>query len=237
MEKLTLDSLVQGLGDLERKQYEVLGALKERREHFSHNRLYPWFAELIQLLEDLRGLLGNRDDMARQIPQRLKDVDLDHLNLVYEPAGSETLEFARMMELVRWALPLVETAVEEGRGIFDFVDQHIAIDEVGIIPSYREEGYWFVPDMRSAVLYLLRYQMSIFTASNERFRSLKTVVIDSLREGAVRRSAEFLKLEILKKYPELPNPATFLCEVDIDFPFAETLLPVAKRKLMARLAA
>jgi len=237
MEKLTLDSMVQGLGDLERKQYEVLGALKERREHFSHNRLYPWLGELVQLEQELRGLLANRDDMARHIPQRLKDVDAEHLNLVYEPAGTETPEFARVMDLVQWALPLVEAALEEGRGIFDFVEQHIAIDEVGIVPSYREEGYWFVPDLRAGVLYLLRYRMSIFSASNERFRSLKTAVIGSLREGAVRRPAESLKLEILKTHPELPNPATFLCEVDIDFPFAETLLPVAKRKLMARLAA
>ena len=237
MEKLTLDALVHGLGDVERKQYEVLGALKERREQFSHNRLYPWFAELLQLEEELRALIQNRDGMARHIPQRLSDVDMEHLSLVYEPAGSETPEFSRVMDLVWWALPLVEAAVEEGKGIFDFVDQHVAIDEVGIIPSYREEGYWFVPDLRAAVLYLLRYQMSIFSASNERFRSLKTVVVDSLREGALRQSPESLKLEILKKYPELPNPATFRCEVDIDFPFVETLLPVAKRKLMARLAA
>jgi len=237
MEKLTLDSMVQGLGDLERKQYEVLGALKERRDHFAHNRLYPWLSELVELEEELRALQAHRDDMARHVPQRLKDVDAEHLSLIYEPAGSETPEFARMMDLVGWALPLVETAVEEGKGIFDFVDQHIAIDEVGIIPSYLEEGYWFVPDLRAAVLHLFRYQMSIFSSSNERFRSLKTVIIGSLREGAVKRPAESLKLEILKAHPEMPNPATFRCEVDIDFPFAETLLPVAKRKLMARLAA
>ncbi|HUI09689.1 MAG TPA: hypothetical protein VL221_05125, partial [Bacteroidota bacterium] len=66
---------------------------------------------------------------------------------------------------------------------------------------------------------------------------LKTVVIGSLHEGAVKRPPEALKLEIMKSHPDLPNPATFRCDVDIDFPFVETLLPVAKRKLMACLAA
>jgi hypothetical protein len=41
----------------------------------------------------------------------------------------------------------------------------------------------------------------------------------------------------MKKYHDLPNPATYRCEVDIDFPYQDTVLPVAKRKLMAHLVA
>ena len=175
--------------------------------------------------------------MAQQMPQRLRDVDIENMHLVYEPAGSETPEFRKVMDLVEWVLPRVEEAMREGIGIYEFVDQHISIGEVGILPAYRGEGYWFVPDPKAALLHLLRYEVAIFSASNERFRSLKTTPLGSLAEGAVRRSPESLKLELIRKYRDLPNPATFTCEVDIDFPFVETLLPVAKRKFMAHLSA
>lgn len=237
MEKLSLESILRGLEDAELGQYRVLQALKERYEQFSCNRLYPWLAELIQLGEDLQALQQRRDGMLAQLLQRLREVDMQSMHMVYEPVGYETPEFKRMMDLVTWALPLVEHAVEEGSRIYDFVDQHIRIDEVGIVPAYREEGYWFVPDLRAAILHLFRYELSIFSAPNERYRSLKTIIIESVGEGSVKRSAQSLKLEIIRKYKDLPNPATFRCEVDIDFPFAETLLPVAKRKLMAHLAA
>lgn len=236
METLNLESILSGPADTELSQYRILRALKERREQFSRNRLYPWLAELVQLAGDLEDLQVRRDGMVGQMPQRLREVDMDNMRLVYESAGSETPEFRKVMDLVAWALARVRQAVDEGTGIFDFVDRHVSIGEVGILPAYREEGFWFVPDLKASLVHILRYEVSIYSASKERFRSLKTTDLGSIHEGAVRRPPETLKLELLKKYRDLPNPATYMCDVDIDFPFAETLLPVAKRKLMARLA-
>jgi hypothetical protein len=106
---------------------------------------------------------------------------------------------------------------------------------VGIVPAYKQEGYWFVPDLRADLLHLLRYEMALFSSANERFRSLKTTLIDSLEERLIKHSPESVKLSLVKRYSELPNPATYRCEVDIDFPYQETILPIAKRKLMAYL--
>jgi hypothetical protein len=125
--------------------------------------------------------------------------------------------------------------LEEGTGLYDFVENHINIEEVGIVPSYREEGYWFVPDPKGSVVHLLRYEISLFSDSKEKFRSLKTTEVDAIEEGAVRLPPETLKLDLIRKYRDLPNPATYVSEIDIDFPFAETLLPVAKRKFMAHI--
>ena len=72
-------------------------------------------------------------------------------------------------------------------------------------------------------------------AFNKRYRTLKTVLLESLDEGAVKRAPEWVKMTLLEKYRDLPNPATYRCEVDIEFPYQETTLPVAKRKLMAQL--
>ena len=236
MEKLNLESILAGSGDTELNQYCILQALKERREQFSRNRLYPWLGELVQLAGDLQDLRQRRDGMVQQMPQRLREVDIENMQLVYEPVGSETPEFSKVMDLVAWVLPRVEQVVEEGIRIYEFVDQHVSIDEVGIVPAYRQEGYWFVPDLKAGFVHLLRYEVSIFSASKERYRSLKTTLLGLIQEGAVRRSSESLKLELIRRFRDLPNPATYRCEVDIDFPFAETLLPVAKRKLMAHLA-
>ncbi|MBK7032936.1 MAG: hypothetical protein IPH49_06685 [Ignavibacteria bacterium] len=46
---------------------------------------------------------------------------------------------------------------------------------------------------------------------------------------------EDLKLALVEQHQDMPNPATFLMDSDLDFPFDETILPVAKRKLMRRL--
>jgi hypothetical protein len=236
MEKLTLESILNGPNDTELHQYRILQALKERRERFASNRLYPWLAELVQLADDLRSLLQQRDGMAQRLPQRLSGVDMENMQILYESAGTESPDFVRLMGIAAWALPRVEGAVEEGVGLYEFVDQHVSIDQVGILPAYREEGYWFVPDLKAALVHLLRYELSIFTASHERYRSLKTTDLGSLEEGSVIRSPESLKLELIRKYRDLPNPATYRCDVDIDFPFVETLLPVAKRKLIAALS-
>ena len=236
METLNLEYILAGPSDPELSQFRILQALKERKEQFSRNRLYPWLSELVQFVGELDDLQSRRSGMAKRLPQRLREVDFENMELVYEPAAGESPEFARIMELVAWVIPRVRRVVEEGTGLYDFVEQHITIEHVGIVPSYKEEGYWFVPDPKGRVVHLLRYEVSLFSDSKEKYRSLKTTEMDSLEEGSIRRPPETLKLELIRKYRDLPNPATYMCDIDIDFPFAETILPVAKRKFMAHIA-
>jgi hypothetical protein len=237
MSKLTLDLFTSGYQDVEAKQYQVLQGLKEQYDRFSHNRLYPDLADLIRLAGALEAIIESHEDLQQRLPRTITDLDIEQKKVVTQPSEMEFPELSRVIDFIAWALPLIRKAIEEGTTIYNFVDQHIAIEEVGILPVYREEGYWFIPDLKAELLHLLRYELSLFSASNERYRTLKTVFLESLEEHAVKLSPESVKLSLMKKYHDLPNPATYRCEVDIDFPYQDTVLPVAKRKLMAHLVA
>jgi len=216
-------------------QYVVLQRLKGYYDEFSHNRLYPGLGDLIQLVSLFDDLIQKKTDLQGLLPHRLKELDIENQRLVYEPVQGNDAEFDKAMDLILWALPHLKKAIEEGMDIYNFVDEHVVIEEVGILPVYREEGYWFVPDMKISRLHLLRYEVSLFAASTERFRTLKTRLLESLELVLVHRSPESIKLELMKKYHDLPNPATYVCETDLDFPYVETILPIAKRKFMTQL--
>ena len=237
MQRLGLDTFLSGPQDTELRQFRILQGLKDLKEHFAHNRLYPHLAGLIHLSEELEEILEKSGKLQRRFPRRLKGLDLEHKEVLYEQEGNENLEIDQAMGLIAWALPFIRRVIEEGIEIYNFVDDHIAIEEVGILPAYRMEGYWFVPDLKAALLHVLRYEVSLFTSPKETYRSLKSVFLESIAEGLIRRPAESVKHDLLKKYPDLPTSATYRCEVDLEFPYVETVLPIAKRKLMARLVA
>ena len=232
MDRLTLDTFFSGNRDAEARQYHVLHLLKRYYDEFSHNRLYPSLSDLIDLNAALETLLQTKGDIESHLPQHLKEVDLVNRTLVYEPSKERDSNFERATELVRWALPLIKKAIDEGINIYNFTDDHIAIGEVGILPMYKEEGYCFVPDPKESLLHLLRYETSLFTSAQERFRTLKTRLLESVQQAYVKRPPESIKRELTKKYHDLPNPATYACDTDLDFPYAETILPIARRKLM-----
>jgi hypothetical protein len=234
MHKLRLDTFLSGSTDPETRQYHVLEGLKRHYAEFSHNRLYPSLAELVALHAALTNILNSMTDIQGHLPHDLKEVDLEEGKLVYNTGGTTNDEFVGAAELIAWALPRIKQAIEEGISIYNFVEERIKIDHVGILPMYREEGYWFVPENRAALLHLLRYELSLFTAASERFRSLKTTNIGEVEQKFLLQSPESIKLRLIEQYRDMPNPATFVCETDLDFPYAETILPIAKRKLMAQ---
>jgi len=232
--QLSLETFLGSGQDPESNQYRVLQGLKTLTDEFGHNRLYPTLSELIDLLNSLNLLLQETSSLDQQLPQQLKHVDLKNKKLHYEDVGLNRPDFRRVMELIRWAIPYIQKAIEEGTEIYDFVDENIAVEEVGILPIYREEGYYFVPEHREALLHLLRYEATLYTSGNERFRTLKTNIVDTIPQPGVQTSPESLKLELIGRNKDLPNPATFVCETSLEFPFYATILPVAKRKLMTR---
>ncbi len=233
MNSLRFESFFNGNRDVEIKQYEVLQGLKAYTDEFHRNRLYPALSELIELYTTLQDFLQKKNDF--KLPQNLKDVDLEHQHLVFESPNQTHDDIERAVDLIAWAIPQLANRIDEGREVYNFVEEHVAIEEVGIMPMYKEEGYWFVPDHTISVLHLLRYRVSLFSSTSERFRTLQTQVLESITQSFITQTRESLKLDLIERYQDLPNPATYACETDLEFPFAATILPVAKRKLMSHL--
>ncbi len=234
MSKLSLNTFLTGTGDVEATQYRVLEGLRVYYGEFSRNKLYPSLSELVELHQALVNIINSMSDIQGHLPHELKEVDVNEGKLVYETVGMTDDDLARAADLIIWALPKIQRAIDEGVNIYNFVDEHMQIEHVGIVPMYREEGYWFVPEHRLALLHLLRYELSLFSSANERYRLLKTVNIGEIEQKYIHRSPEAIKLQLIEQYRDLPNPATYVCETDLDFPYSETILPIAKRKLMAQ---
>lgn len=230
--KLNLDTFILGQ-DIETKQYRILGGLQQCSQEFLQTRLYPTFRELIDLHNLLQDIIQGMKEIQGYIPHELRKVDLKRGRLVYDKKIKDS-EIEQFAELIVWALPQIEHVIDEGIEIYNFVSKNMQIVQVGLTPNYRDEGYLFMSDPRSMILYLIRYKMTVFTASKERYRCVKTTQIKTLKLGKIVLSPESIKLRLIREFPDLPNPATYLCETDLCFPFQETLLPIGRRKLMAQ---
>ena len=103
---------------------------------------------------------------------------------------------------------------------------------MGILPRYRNEGYLFVPDVAHRQLHILRYEVAIISGASEPYRNLKTSTMKVLPFVAPVVTPSAIKLQLVEEYSELPNPATWNFHTELDFPFRETILPIAKRKFL-----
>jgi hypothetical protein len=235
MAALDLSLFTQADGDLEASQYRVLAGLADTANDFYHNRLYPRLADVVELTTVLESIVEHSEKFESSAPRALKGVDIEEKRLIFEtvPADKQALE--KMFELINWALPQLKRVSEEGVAMYEFVSEHLQIGTVGIVPMYRDEGYVMVPDNRTGIVHVVRYEMSLFTADDEEFRAMKTVEVETVDQRSVLIAPEELKLELIRSHTEMPNPATFICNTDLDFPYEETILPVTKRKLMQHL--
>ena len=219
MSMLDLD-LFTTARDEESTRYRVLHGLQAARRAFGENLVYPHLADLIHLHESMQKV-GQRAEALRG-RGTLTGIDLKDGTLRYDEADEPAFLFETLIE---WAFPLVQEVIDEGRAIFDFVDEHTAVESVGIVPSYQDEGYLLVPD--GGALRILRYAVSIFTRHDERFRSLRTA---DLGAAPADTPPHDLKQRLITQHPDLPTPATYRLATDLDFPVEATVLPVAKRE-------
>ncbi len=219
--------------DIESAQYRVLDGLQKTRAAFSRNIIYPHLGMLVHLQKQLHGLIEEMTRARKAHPKGdIEEVDLETGAIFRSQVDRGGDELKAVEELIRWGLPLIQDAIEEGRAIFEFVDENSQLEEIGVVPSYVNEGYLLIPDRKVEKLHILRYTLSIYTTAEERYRSLKTAHVKTIDEGGVLQSRRSIKLDLISENRDLPNPATYACETGLDFPFQETMLPVAKRKLM-----
>ena len=221
--------------DYETSQYKVLAGLKKISSDFQVNKIYPHLANLIELYRSLGDILKSLQELRSEFPKRIKKIDFVNQEIEHEVVFEAGSDLAKIEDLIEWGLPLIKEKIEEGTAIYEFVDDELKLEQVGIIPDYTDEGYFFVPDNEESKLLLFEYEVSVFESSTDTYRSLKTSFMKALRHRGAHRSPNAIKLDLINQHKKLPNPATFSFDTDLFFPFRETIFPVTKRKLLRQL--
>lgn len=233
--QLTIDLFTRIQSDVETRQYKILAALKAISDDFKQNRIYPHLSHLVEMYNTLADINTRLKDLRSKFPKRIKKIDFVNREIEHEVVFIDGSDLEKVEELIEWALPYLEAKIEEGKTIYEFVNEEIMIEEVGIVPGYTDEGYLFVPDNEESKLLLFQYEVSIFESAHDQYRSIKTDFLKALEQGRAQLSPNAIKLDLMDQYKHLPNPATYSFSTALDFPFNETIFPVVKRKLLRQL--
>ncbi len=234
MQKLNANWLTEGLIDFEYKKYQLLSYFKNIRKEFRQTNLYPSLGELIFHFGNLQEVKTSRESIREKFPRKAQELDVENLSISYELAVKESEVLQELQEIISFALPRFQEAIEEGKEIYDFVEEHLEFEPVGVVPVYDDEGYLFLNEDRKRDLSVYRYQMSVFESSTERYRGINVTFLTKDFTD-LSRSLEQVKVDLSRAHNSLPNPATYAVTYKMAFPQDATVLPIAKRLLMRHL--
>ncbi len=236
MTPLSLELFTGAVDDVERTQYQILAGLQKAESAFDEQRVYPHLGRLVKLHGALVTVLERSESFRTPEIGRITGIDWDEASLTYEWPELEDTEMNVVEDLIRWALPQIRSTIEEGRAVYEHVEDNTELEMVGIVPSYLQEGYLMVPEREADVVHVLRYELSIIREEGEKHRALRTVHCKTVSQDGVDVHPSSIKLDLLEERRDLPNPATYFSNTDLNVPYQETLLPVVKRRLIRRLA-
>lgn len=210
--EITISDFTSGL-DPEKSRYLLMNKFLICQRELDKSRLYPTYQMLINIYTQLLGILENYYKIMHR-----------------EQKGDEQQEFIlldkeleRSFELMEWAIKRIEECLENARAIYDFVSENINIESIGINSPFNREGYFAIPDNRNMQMKILKY-------SNNLYRVLRTKEVDSFRLSIISMPNESLRNLIISE--DILNQIVYLIDTSLDFPFKETILPVAKRKFL-----
>jgi len=237
MEALNLSNFIKAADDVELSKYRVLAILRGYSKSLHKNKLYPALAELISIKNELELLIEQMSLFDSEFILNLNFADFSQNFDIDQHFDFNDKDLDIVADFIRWALPEIKTSIIEGKAIFDFVDENIELNDIGIMPLYKDEGYFTIPDIKNDLMKIYRFEMSLFSTQDNPLRTLKTKLVDLISLKVPESNSPLdLKHSLIEKYPDLPNPATYCFDTTLDFPFVETILPVAKRKLVRKLA-
>lgn len=233
--RLSLHLFTKVQDDFEKRQYIILAELKSITDQFQYYEVYPYLSELVELRATLKDITERLANLRNKFPKRISRIDWVNKTIEHEVVFVDGTDISAVVDLINWALPHIEKVIHQGIEIHEFVEKELSVEHVGILPNYRDEEYFFVPDNQKKKLNLFHFEVSLFKSADDKYRSLKTRFLKGLEQGRAKLSPGSIKMDLIKEQKELPNPATYSIDTSLDFPFNPSILPVAKRKLMQEL--
>jgi hypothetical protein len=231
MRQLGANWFIEGHIDFEYKKYILLSYLQEINSHFGNKRLYPNLADLIFHYNNLIDFKKNKALLQQAFPQRLTQADIEAVKLTYQKIVTDDQSMQEIEQIITFALAQMDPAIQTGMEIYDFVESHLNIAPIGIIPLMPYHGYFSLHNGKERTNRIYEYQLTIFERQDDKYRGINISFIDTY-ERSIANTPEAIKLGLINRNKFLPNPAVYHVHSDITFPLEQTLLPVAKRSLV-----
>jgi hypothetical protein len=231
MKKLSETWFAEGYIDFELKKFTILAYLQEVNRYFDENKLYPQLSDVIFHYNNLCAFRENKQILQQFFPRRLSKIDQQRLQLLYEQMVEDDEIMQQLEDIIQYAITCITPTIKSGTDIYEFIEEKISISPIGLVPLDNREGYLFLSNGNIHQTWVYQYRLSIFEKHDEKYRALKTEFIETRKRSLVH-TYENLKTELLRSRGELPNPAVYSVESSLAYPLEETLLPIAKRRLV-----
>lgn len=235
MKTLSETWFVDGYIDFELKKYNLLDYLQAINAHFNQNKLYPQLADLIFHYNNMIAFKENKQNLQQQFPKRLSQIDLNRLQVIYEKMIHDDELMQELEDIILYALDEMQDTINGGKEIYDFVEDEMRIEPVGIIPLTKSEGYMFFHNGDHQETRVYEFHITIFEKYQEKYRAMRTAYVDSWLRNFINTPVS-IKTELIRKRNALPNPAVYSVITQQTFPLEETLLPIAKRTLVKHIS-
>ncbi|MBA3647584.1 MAG: hypothetical protein H0W62_03375 [Chitinophagales bacterium] len=231
MKKLSSDWLTQGTIDFEYKKYILLAYLQEVSRDFDEKKLYPVLSDLVLHYNNLVTIKKNKTYTSQLFPKHITKMDLENFKIEFEKLIADEDYLKEVESIIDFAVPRIHHFLENGKEIYQSVEENLMIFPVGIVSLNPENGYMMLTQSKSSDTQVYSYEITLFENVTEKFRGIKTQFIGHYSRS-ISNTFESIKFQLIREFKNSTNPAAFVIESKNVYPLNETLLPVAKRSLV-----
>jgi hypothetical protein len=219
--------------DFEYKKYMVLGYMQDVKSHYDRSELYPALADVIEHYKNLKQIKDSADNIKKGFSRDVSGIDWEKMELIHKEENISDELFNELEQIIDFSMPLFAEKINTGKEIYDTVEHDLSISTVGITPLRKDEGYLIINTTNHQEAYVYQYGFSIIENLHEKARQLYTEYISTYTYNIIN-TFEKIKHDLISTRKDLPNPAVYVIKNNVEIPFNETLLPVAKRFFVAK---
>jgi hypothetical protein len=222
--------------DWETNQYTILNKVKEWKYYLHRNKLFPSIEESIQLNLALEDILRENIESKLWFDNEVRSRKLNERFIVYEKAHQIGNQLDKLFNFIDWALQLNKPVLEEGRIIKNFVEENLFVKRISETErNFNGKGYFTLPNNKNRLLNIYLYEIMLDWSEEDLYQRMASNLVSSIPFNLIENSVEEIAFDFINNSESLYEPVVYIFESDIDFPYEETMFPIAEEKLLKHL--
>lgn len=237
MTALDVKKLTSCGSDWESNQYTILNKVKEWLQNLHKNKLFPSIEESIQLNLALEDILKDNIESKLWFDNEIRSRKINERFIVYEKAHQIGNQIDKLFNFIDWALQLNRPVLEEGRIIKNFVDENLSVKRISTLErNYNGKGYFTLPNNKDQILNIYLYEILLDWSEENLYQRMSSNLVKSIPFNLIDDSIEEMVIDFITNSQTLYEPVVYIFETDLDFPYTETMFPIAEEKLLKSLS-